>query len=194
MGRVKGEFEEWLPGLGWDMRVDLTYRTGTSECDVADVSEQSARRSLRACTRRLAAAVGDRVTAFAAMERQSRGTVHWHVLWRFWSGCPFLPHASVKAVWQRWREWPKEDRRKGVEGHCWVTYLRGRRESLVEAVRYVVKYVVKGGPDSLVILDGVPGAQGVLSFGRREAAGVGFVGTGFATAGVGPREVRAVCT
>ena len=127
---------------------------------MSSVSRPMAERTLRRFMQRVARRVGIGLTFLAALELQSRGIVHWHVLVKFRSvDCPDVPHWLLSKLWQRWMWWPKDVQCQGVEGFMWVRYLDGCDP---KEVRYVVKYVLKGGEDDVLLEDVMGPRQEVL--------------------------------
>lgn len=146
---VRTSFSDWLEKLySWQFSVDFTFRTGTAECSRQSLSPQDAVRALSDGERRVAGYAGLPVVVFAAPERQSRGTLHWHTLWHFKSEeAPYIPARRWLDLWQApWklaRTWREHN--AGIEGRIFVRFLNA--ENTGDRVRYVCKYVTKEGCD-----------------------------------------------
>jgi hypothetical protein len=154
---VGHEMVDWLAGLGWQFRIDLTFRVGTKDCEIARLSPRSAVRRLDHAKARLARQWGRPLTILGCLEYQQRGIPHFHCLIKTTDGgrAPFMTFDQFCEWWRHWQAWPPRRRVYGVEGSVHLQYLNGLK-SIKKSVKYVVKYVVKAGSDSLWILDGEP--------------------------------------
>lgn len=156
-------YEDWVCGLGWQVRVDLTYDVRQSRS--GDISRNLARATSAQWHERLAGRMGYRLLMLAVMERQQKGTWHWHCLLRRAAGELWLP---AKVVWDTWayhRGFTKEGvLNAGVEGRCHVIYLSSWDR---EPVRYVVKYAVKDCVQDDVVYWAEVGREESFKWGRQ---------------------------
>ena len=149
---LKERWPEWVCSVGFEVRVDLTYDVSASV--TAAISRKTAFATLGQWHGRLAASVSGPVLMLACLERQQKGTWHWHcLLERTDSFNLYLPAGQV---WATWRDYRGKRRPRGIEGRCEVIYLRGRGSAA--RVRYVTKYVVKEvtGSESVYLQEVVP--------------------------------------